>query len=436
MRLLLALLVAAAGCGGCGGNGESADAGGPPRHEAGQARDAGPEVPAPAQLDAGECSAPRCVTDPPATHRAVVAYNELVAGADPELTPFGIDAPFALFVDSAGVASLGANYSRRLDFDGNLVSSSRGPRRHSYPTTAPLEMLSTAVQYPGGYAVIVQEYVGSVPILYLCRIVDDTWPDLASCAVLDIFLGWTPVLAWNGAAFEVFTNKGVSLFDADGVPLGSYAFTPAPTNDEGPTGALHVGEKLVLDWYGSGSMPCNSDVLYVLPATYDFSLVEKLDLEPSDFVNKRLPLNALAGPAGAFLSSGECVDPHPLYPGNRCNGRVPAWPSAFLSIVGADGQPSVLRQSVPAPMAEQLIWDGSILVAGYAAYNYQLMHLMGLDGSLLGVAWVGPELGISIESRILGISRMVAVAPNDYIMTYTLRDTGELWVARFSLVPL
>jgi hypothetical protein len=31
---------------------------------------------------------------------------------------------------------------------------------------------------------------------------------------------------------------------------------------------------------------------------------------------------------------------------------------------------------------------------------------------------------------------MVAVAPNDYIMTYTLRDTGELWIARFQLVPL
>lgn len=75
-------------------------------------------------------------------------------------------------------------------------------------------------------------------------------------------------------------------------------------------------------------------------------------------------------------------------------------------------------------------------MAGQRVESFLAVYVFDLQGTMLRTARVGQELGFIPGGKALGITRLVAVAPDDYIMLYSRLDNGELWVARFQLVPL
>jgi hypothetical protein len=111
--------------------------------------------------------------------------------------------------------------------------------------------------------------------------------------------------------------------------------------------------------------------------------------------------------------------------------------ASFLTVIGADGTPAVLHQPVPIPAADQLVWDGEHFVALAFDQNQMFFFLSVFDrtGTLVRVAAVGPELATPSYKRLFH-AKMVAVAPNDYIMVYSAVDLSATFTTRFSLVPL
>ncbi|HEY3354412.1 MAG TPA: hypothetical protein VGQ83_14265 [Polyangia bacterium] len=424
MRVLFAFLFAALGCG--GNNLAGADGGAP---EDGAPEDGAAE-------DALVCSTPRVTAAPPPTHRALVAYDELVAGPDPTLLAGGFNEPVALFLDDQGVAFFGTNELLRLDLEGRLTTSSRNPRRPY--DDAPVGV-GNVVRASTGYGAIIT-YVAQDGLSYdtrFCLVTDDTWPALGACPQVPMVGGNLPVVAWDGRAFQVFGTSGVSTFDDHGAWVADHPF-PAAVGNAPVLAAEFVGDKVMLEWFERDSKACFSDTVWVLPRSLDLGAVQKFDLTPSDFVVSNSQRTTAAGSSAAVLVYGVCFT---RWPTPEVCYSQPQWPASFLTVVGPDGEPSLLRQPVPIRpanqgLADQLTWDGEHLVAVRATELFLEVYVLDLQGSMVRVALVGPELGLSAPRKHLGSARLVAVAPNDYIVGYGVMDSMETWIARFQLIPL
>jgi hypothetical protein len=377
------------------------------------------------QADAGLCSIPRLSSYPAVTHRAAVAYDELLAGAASVGSYPGNDG-VGIFLDQAGVAFFGMNSLFRVSREGHLMSTSPIPLASGGESSMGMPVV---VEYPDGYAAILGEALPA-PRRF-CRIAGDSWPSPDSCPEIP---NTTYAIAWDGSAFQLFSRGKVATYDATGAWVMDRPF-PQQTDDEWPRAAWFLGDNVLFDWYGLGGQDCYTENLWVLPRSLDVASGTKYDAEAADFLPdwvRGVGTETFA----AFLALGPCFT-KPSFSPSACSDMDPYWPGAFLTVIGVDGQPEVLRQSLPIATADQLAWDGENLVAIRAQGDEGTLHLyvISRQGTMVGVSNLGPsELGFG-SWKYPSHALVVAVAPNDYIVIY---NTAQLdtYAARFQLVPL
>ena len=372
-----------------------------------------------------KCSSPTVQSATP-THRAVIAYDQLLEGPAPPGSYPG-NSGWAMFLDHDGVAYFGRSYFVRIGLDGHVVASSSYP-----PQTVGDGSMAVCgvVQNPTGYgAVLCGDPNASQN--RLCLMVADVWPDVATCATVPTPSG---PLTWDGTAFQLFSRGKVTTYDATGTWVEDRPF-PDLTVDAWPRTAWYLGDNVVFDWYGPDSAQCNTELVSVVPGSLDADAGAKYEPVPTDFSAKWLR-GVAADTFAAFLAMGACVY-RPDYAPTECHDVFPYIGATFLTVIGPDGQPQLLRQPVPIPDANQLTWDGENLVAIRHERDEGSICVWVFDvqGTMVRVACLVASDDLLGEQRCASDALLVAVVPNDYIVVYNTAQCST-FVTRFQLVPL
>lgn len=369
------------------------------------------------------CSVPAVFTPPLPTHGPLIAYDEFVEGPAPTGSYRG-NRGLAIYLDQDGVAFFGLNHFVRIDLDGHFVSRSPIPlTTYGESSMWPVGV----VQHPAGYAAVLGE--PNAPQGWFCLIAHDTWPDVGSCAAVP---HTTVVLAWDDTAFQLFSYGSVATYDATGTWVEDRAF-PQSTAYEWPRAAWYLGNNVVFDWYGFDSTECYTELLWVMPPSLDADAGTKLEPDPTDF-RADWVLGVRTDTFAAFLARGPCFR-KPDYAPLECQAVAPV--ATFLTVIGSDGQPQLLRHPLPIPDADQLTWDGENLVAVRAQGDQGaiFVYVFDLLGSTLRVARLGEaEYGFGFW-KYPAHALLVALAPNDYIIIYNTVQENT-FATRFQLVPL
>jgi hypothetical protein len=444
----LVLALAAAGlcaCGGEGGGGATPPPdGGPPWPQldaTGRADAAGQDAqdvaPTP-QQDAAPCSLPAWDPSIAPTHAGLVAYDNAVS-SDP------LTVPQYTFVDAQGIAGFGYSARLRISLDGELVGQVPNPPGQAGEPMNPVSIAQT----PWGYGVVLHDYSPTTLDYYFCVLTDEGWPDVKSSCdhLVHLSLDVGPQVAWDGAGFHVFgrtseTMMYIRRYDADGAFIDEHPFPTAV--DEGLRPVVLPGSIVLSREGGRNENKCQTTRLNVLPRSLDVSAMQTWDLLPLDFKEDLPSLVTSSGTRAVVWDYGVCYQQRPGWSSDDV--CVQNWPpdppcAMFMSIIDSDGTPIMIRERI-STYGYQLAWDGQHFVnMGFEPQSAVGSALvLSFDGftpdGMFTMRRAKPTLMYSYSPHRLDGCSFAAVGPDDYVLTYSLSDTGEVYVARFTTVPM
>jgi hypothetical protein len=361
------------------------------------------------------------------THTVVLTYDKRL-DFDPSIS--GGDVPGAVFVDQDGVAVFGMHNVLRVTLDGSFVSRTPNPDNYCY----------MFAQSPQNYGATCGPATGR----QLCII--DHHGQTVGCPRTDPGNTQIGELAWDGAAYSLlYASPGwdyYSLISYD--PAGAFVAERSVVLPPQTWGAppAFVGDMLQF----MAGMPregtsCITQGLVVFTDGLDEAARRIWDLLPDDFVAETNGVMATSGHRTLLVYNGICAQRRPEDPPGRpgCENKY-IWPPepptvSLYTLVGEDGVPlEPLRRQFPVLLTNAWVgWDGAYFVVlsfGYGGAAHPTLHAIDEDGTIQVLNTPLPLTGQPEDAA------MAAVAENDYIVAYRLWDTGETWIARFSLAPL
>ncbi|MBI5482023.1 MAG: hypothetical protein HY906_24420 [Deltaproteobacteria bacterium] len=223
-------------------------------------------------------------------------------------------------------------------------------------------------------------------------------------------------------------------------------FAPTESRAQPLADAQFVGDNVVNCRTMQRPGGCAAWFLQVLPQTLDVDMLGQWDLIPADFQTSYHCLIGSNGQRGVLLYNGRCYQRFPYDdPGDPgCSDNWPPEPvyAGFRTIVDSSGEPLVLSERYLGGAGLQLAWDGSKFVhmkdaaqSSGSTAPVLLFEAFDPDGIPL-VSGVRPIMTYSYPPNRLNSWRFVTVAPDDYVVVYTMTTSNYTYIARFRMVPL